>query len=133
MLAILALAACKREPVSPLKAASYAEGMCGGRPSWAAPGSESGELMTYNHVQVTQSGTLWNGVAIDRATLNYYLEQVRALSPQPITALVPDSKAKCDDVESVRRTMETRLRCSVEKTCVEYPNQEWLKRHPPVP
>jgi hypothetical protein len=133
VLTIFALAACQREPVHPSKPAIYDEGMCGGQPGWSVSGAESGELMTYNHLQVTPSAILWNGVAISGATLSDYLDQGRALNPRPVTALVPSSKADCSDVEAVRRAMEDRLHCSAERNCVEYPEREWAKRHPPLP
>jgi hypothetical protein len=131
--AILSLAACKREPIQPPKPTIYGDGLCGGRPSWSVAGSEGGELMTYNRLQVTPAETLWNGVAVSRATLNDYLGQIRALNPRPVTALVPDSAARCNDVEAVRRVMEVRLQCATEGHCVEYPETEWAKRHPPIP
>ena len=133
VLALLALSACKREPVQPPKPAIYAEHSCGGQPSWSASGSESGELMTYNHLLITPSATLWNGVPISRATLDDYLGQVIALNPRPVTALVPNPRASCADVEAVRRMMQDRLHCSGERDCVEYPEREWAKRHPPIP
>jgi len=133
VLVAFALAACERGPVHPPKPASYAEDKCGGQPSWSATGSESGELMTYNHLEVTPSAILWNGVAISRATLSDYLVQIRALNPRPVTALVPSSNANCNEVEAVRKVMEDRLRCSAERYCVEYSKAEFANRHPPIP
>lgn len=88
--------------------------------------------MTYNRLVLSPSAILWNGVAIDRPTLNDYLNQVRSLNPRPITALVPKPDANCAEVLRVRREMEARLHCSGEKDCVEYSEADWLKRHPPV-
>lgn len=135
MLSLLALvvAGCSSAPVEPTKAVTYARDMCGGLPVWSARGAESGELMTYNHLEVLPSAILWNGVVIDRATLDEYLGKIRALNPQPVTALVPKPTANCGDVLSIRQKMEDRLSCSVEKTCVEYSEADWSKRHPPVP
>ena len=133
VLALLALSACKREPVQPPKPAIYAEFSCGGQPSWSASGLESGKLMTYNHLVITPSATLWNGVPISRTTLDQYLGQVRASDLRPVTALVPNPRASCADVEAVRQMMADRLHCSVERDCVEYPEGEWAKRHPPIP
>lgn len=133
VLAILALSACKRERVQPPKPATYANNSCGGQPSWSVFGSEDGELMTYNHLAITPSATLWNSLPISLATLDDYLVQVSALNPRPVTALVPNPRTSCADVEAVRRMMEDRLHCSGEMGCVEYSERDWAKRHPHIP
>lgn len=127
------LAGCEREPVQPPKPASYAENRCGGVPSWSNQGVENGELMSFNRLEVAPSTILWNGVPIDQATLSGYLGQVKMMSPQPVTALTIDGKARCEDVAAVRRVMEVRLQCSAEIQCVEYSVVEWAKAHPSRP
>lgn len=130
---VLALAACKREPPRPPEPAIYGENSCGGQPSWSISGVEGDDLAIYIHLEVSRSATLWNGTQISPATLNDYLGQVRKMFPQPVTALVPDTKASCKDVEAVRRVMEDRLQCSAGRYCVEYSKGVWAKRHPPIP
>lgn len=71
---------CNSAPIQSHKTATYAEDMCGGQCIWSASGAETGELTRYNHLVLSLSAILWNGVAIERPTLNDYLTQVRALN-----------------------------------------------------
>ncbi|MES1971309.1 MAG: hypothetical protein V4472_02555 [Pseudomonadota bacterium] len=128
-----ALVACERKPVQPAKPAAYAESRCGGIPSWSKQGVENGELMSFNRIEVAPSKLLWNGVPIDRDILADYLNQIRLMNPQPVTALTIAQTAKCEDVAAVRQTMEGRLQCASEIHCVEYSMAEWRKNHPPPP
>jgi len=126
----LALMACRRPPAEPPKPSIYAETMCGGQPRWGKQGIENGELVTFNELVVGPSSMLWNASTIDWTTLEDYLKQTKVLSPQPVTVLIVKDRANCDDVWAVRHMMESQLRCSVEKRCVEYSPGQWALRPP---
>ena len=126
------LAGCERPPVKSGKSKMFAENRCGERVPWGQQGKEDSEYNFYNRVQITTTEIRWNGTLVDKATLSNYLDQVKRLEPQPITALIPQPQTNCEKVGAIRRMMETHLRCSISKMCTEYSESEWAKHHPPL-
>lgn len=112
----------------------YAQQRCGGLPvKWGRKGSESGELMTYNRLDVGSTAMRWNGKIIDTATLHRYVSDVHKLNPQPVTVVVAADRADCGTIKNVRRLLDAELECSANLVCVEYSQAEWTKWHPPLP
>ncbi len=122
--------ACRAGTGAPDAAGVYAEQRCGPRGRWDRQGTEDAEFGVFNRLEITGSGMRWNGAAIDQAVLVTYVEAVKTLDPQPVTALVVHPRAACGQVRTIRRLMEERLRCTAEGGCTEYALGEWLGRHP---
>jgi hypothetical protein len=131
----LILMGCGHQPdAEPGQQAVYTQQRCGG-PSvkWGEKGAETGELMTYNRLDVGSSAMRWNGKVINMATLHRYVSEVPKLNPQPITVVVAAPRADCGIIKNVRRLLDAELKCSASHACVEYSQAEWAKWHPPLP
>jgi hypothetical protein len=128
------LLASKSPIGQPVRPAIYAQNSCGGLSSWNNLHAENGELVImFNRLSISAATINWNGIAIDRNTLGDLLKAVRRLSPEPVTALIIKPQADCINVLAVRRMMNKHLLCSAEKMCVEYSEQDWVKRgHRPL-
>ncbi|MDF7776503.1 hypothetical protein P1X14_14705 [Sphingomonas sp. AOB5] len=132
----LALTGCGQPSPAPSpRPESYAERRCGGVPSaWGEPGSENGELMQFNRLDVSDSGLRWNDKAIDRAAMHRNLDAVAAIGlPLPLTVIVVADATGCSTVASVRSEIDARLHCAASHNCIEYSEADWRKWHPPLP
>ena len=136
LLSLLAAASCKdrHEITSTKKTAIFKADLCGGYPKgWRPLGSESGEFVVYNELNLGVSGVRWNGASIDDSTLRNYLIRIQDFTPTPVTALVIDDTVSCLRVDRIRAIMNEFGHCNGEASCVEYSSQAWLLRHPPNP
>jgi hypothetical protein len=136
-LCTLSLASCGKPAAPPSPpATTYALNRCGGPPaSWRAQGSEFGELMTSNRLQVGAKGLEWNQTRISGETLRTYLSALSALHSGSGLSVIFEPAADCRAVADVRRAIETRLSCA-RAVCVEYSQAEWAKApamNPPPP
>jgi len=55
-----------------------------------------------NKITIDPAGTVfWNGTPIDTATLQVFLEQTKAMDPEPELHFQPDANARYDNVDQV--------------------------------
>jgi hypothetical protein len=135
ILAMMLTAACGQKPAPPApKPSIYAQNQCGGAsPAWSPQGSELGDMVLFNRLDITPRGLKWNDQPVDRQMLRRYLREASNLKPTPITTLVVDRSATCTAVAAVRNAMDGILKCSSKWKCVEYADIQWAKKHPPLP
>jgi hypothetical protein len=115
------------------KAATYGENQCRPAPQgWQRRGSEFGELMTVNLLEIRHDRLVWNGAPVNRRTLQTYLAESRRLNPAPNIVLVIDQRSTCSEVASVRASISGGLRCGSDHACVEYTAAAWRKAQPPA-
>jgi hypothetical protein len=124
------------DPIGPIGARviteKYSEKECRPAPkNWQKQGSEFGELMTVNLLEISGSQLFWNKVAIDTQTLRRYLIEVRRLNPKPNVVLVVEPQVRCSEVLALRRLISSNLHCGVGFACVEYSSRAWKRVQPP--
>ena len=100
---------------------------------WGKKGAETGELIVYNRLDISQTALRWNGEIISQATLLELLAEVPKLDPLPVMVVIVAQGTDCGKVLQIRQVLESRLQCSTEKKCMEYGEAEWRQRHPPPP
>jgi hypothetical protein len=70
------------------------------------------ELCNFNAITIKMNGSIsWNGVAIDRATIEKYLNSTRQMEPEPVIVLNFARGTPCEPVRWVRQTMDKILEC----------------------
>jgi hypothetical protein len=110
----------------------YSEKECRPAPkNWQKHGSEFGELMTVNLLEISGTRLFWNKVPIDTQTLRSYLIEVRRLNPKPNVVLVVEPQVRCSEVLTLRRLISSNLQCGVGFACVEYSSRAWKSVQPP--
>jgi hypothetical protein len=110
----------------------YGEKQCRPKPKgWQTHGSEFGELMTVNLLEVRDSRLFWNNAVLNTQTLRRYLTEVRRLNPMPNMVLVVSPQALCSEVHSMRRMISSNLQCGDGFACVEYSSRAWKSAQPP--
>ncbi len=129
-LCLLSFASCGKPPPPPQSPAPtiYALDRCGGTPAgWQAQGSEFGELMSHNLLQVGSKGLKWNRVPVSGTVLRTYLGAVSSLNPAPALVVIFEPDGDCRAVAGIRRAIETRLSCGQAGICVEYSQAQWAR------
>lgn len=116
------------------KAATYGENQCRPAPQgWKRRGTEFGELLTFNLLEVRHNRLIWNGTPIKRQILQTYLIESRRLNPVPNITLVIDQRSTCLEVASARAAISAGPRCGSEHhVCVEYTAATWRRAQPPA-
>lgn len=110
----------------------YGERQCGGTPSgWQRQGSEFGELMTVNLLEVRQDRAVWNHKPVNKLTLSRYITEMSRLNPLPNFVLVIDPPSSCSEVRAIRAMITAHLPCGSQSACVEYPSAVWKRLTPP--
>ena len=94
---------------------------------WQAQGSEFGELMIHNTLDVGERTALWNGVPIDRPSLHRYLREMRHY-PAAAMVVVFQPQTTCSEVAAIRRVISAELECGIRRACVEYSEQAWRRQ-----
>jgi hypothetical protein len=106
----------------------YGDGQCPPNPMiWQAQGSEFGELMIHNTLEIGDHRIGWNGVSIDRPTLDRYFGEMRAF-PSAHLVVVFEPQTRCSEAEAIRRAVSATLDCGKHRSCVEYSALAWMKQ-----
>ena len=103
---LIAASACTTKPVTTVD-------LCNAPypPKWQRADAPC-ELCIFDKINVNLDGTIrWNRKPIDRTTLEKYLQEVRAMSPEPVIVLAFQKDTPCEPVRYVRQTMEQILDC----------------------
>ena len=91
---------------------AYREGQCGGTPSgWQKQGSEFGELMTVNLLEVRKDQLVWNHKPVNKRIIRRYIAEMSRLNPLPNIVLVIDPRSSCSEVRAIRAIITSRLHC----------------------
>jgi hypothetical protein len=123
----LVLVGCNGSQAQPERRSStYNVSRCGGAPSnWSPHGSEFGELMAHNTLEVGPASVRWNGIAISAATAKEYLGDMNQLNPHVNIQVVFDELTDCNVVQQTRALVSDNLHCGPTEACVEYSEPEW--------
>ncbi len=97
---------------------------------WQRQGSEFGELMIFNRLEVSRARMIWNDKPISPRVLTGYLKEARGM-PSIGMQLVIDPSALCTEVEAARRAISMHVPCGHDLACVEYSKADWIKTLPP--
>ena len=98
---------------------------------WQRQGSEFGELMIFNRLEVSRARIIWNDKPISPQVLTSYLKEAEGI-PSIGMQLVIGPSALCTEVEVARRAISTHLPCGYDRACVEYSKADWIKTRPPA-
>lgn len=130
--AAASLAGCQQAPPPPKPVpATYSLNRCGGVPSqWKPPGTEYGELNSYNFLRVGPAGLEWVGQKVSEQTLHQYLKVMPSLFATVLVAVF-EPGTSCDTVIRIRKAFDDLAQCGKETTCVEESVAENRKVSPP--
>ena len=110
----------------------YSSHRCGGSPvGWSRQGTEFGELLYQNRIDVSRHFIRWNGRPVTAARLSLLLSEARHLNPRPGLDVVFRGDVDCRKVQMIREDVTSRLACGPEQRCVEYSYAEWARSLPP--
>ncbi|WP_395328185.1 hypothetical protein WBP06_12585 [Novosphingobium sp. BL-8H] len=130
MAALVLIAGCnptaQNSPV-----ATYSKGKCSpGQANWMPKGSQSGELMWSNAINIEPGQLEWNGNPVTNGQLKHLLAEA-AHNPFGGMVLVVGPSVPCDQVDEFRRTITASMKCGKGRICVEYSTDEWQATQPP--
>ncbi len=112
---------------------TYSENKC--LPSalgWMPQGSQSGELMWFNAIEVTPGQAMWNGNHVSNDNLRNLLTNA-SRNHFGSMVLIIDPSLTCEEVNELRDVVTEKMKCGPERICVEYSTVEWRATLPPLP
>ena len=126
------LGLCTSAPAFAGHNATYSSDHCGVSPvAWSRQGSEFGELLLHNRINVAPQHLSWNGRRVTARQLRSLLTQARQLNPLASMQVVFRGDVGCRRVRLIRQDVTKHLRCGAGQTCVEYSYSEWKRTLPP--
>jgi len=100
---------------------TYKVNRCGGSPrSWAPRGSEFGELLLHDRLEVAPNHFIWNETPVSRTSLHHRLLVARHMPSNVGLQLIFSGADDCRLVRSIRQEVDDTLRCGRDHKCVEY-------------
>ena len=93
-------------------------------PNWLPQGSQFGELMWFNALNVKPTGLTWNEHRVSEISFQQKIAKAGRM-PFGGFVFIVDLSAPCTKVDALRRIITRTLKCGAHRICVEYSTPEW--------